>query len=426
MEGFATGSKSTYGDVDLCPFHAWMIKSKKAEKKTTIGGRRGRKQHGYVADIRLDKLDLDGALVKIASDPDEEDRETVSEVVHLGIANDPVKLSDAESKTLCIEKQFAMDGRGRTVGFFDKKAILRGIIDRMFMMDNGIVRVDDLKGGWKEEENEKERYIYILGARSLYPRVDRFEFAYLWARSGNYPIWQFSYSKDGHVLEELTPDGRLVSHKFAKNPLLVYVESWNANIKAMEPIPKPGPHCESWYGEPCQFLGNECPLGSAMPEVIDNAVIIPASVNGENEKKSISERLKEIVNAEDITALAIYPEEISIAYSGMVQFKAFTKALEKACEEWSRKYGPIQLGDSKYGWFTQAENEVDKEFVLGEMLRSDMTTEEIAKVASISKTSIDTKISKRRYGALRKSLLAIGVSEVGSKPKFGELKAVEE
>lgn len=423
MEGFLPCTKSFWSDCQLCPWKAARHKIHRVRSKTTHGAFVGLKVHTLVAWIRKDSERLE----EFTKSPDfligdgfnEVERQDIIDMVQRAFTSDPIVLSDTEAQTQQVEAFFSIDEKGRATK--KDSGIWRGYLDRVVLRDDGSVVVDDLKTDRWPSDNVAERYSYVLGARCLFPNATVVRFGRHYLRTGSYVEWKYEF-RDGktHTCTETTPEGEKIKHgPFGQNPLLVYVKDFIAKIEKMEETPTPGPHCESWYGEPCQFLGNECPAAEELPAVIEQqiTVITPATEAGVEVSKS--ELLRAIAGRQE--GLVLTAADMGWAYSAFIQFQGFAKALEAAIKEWSRANGVFPVGETPYGWFTTTETEVDKPCALSEMLRT-MTVAEVANVVSISKTSINTKIGKRKYPELREFLLSMAVTEVEGKPKFGAIK----
>jgi hypothetical protein len=416
VDGFLPLTKSFLGDLASCPFHAWMKKAKRVKGEQTPGARRGTKVHDQREAILRGQKTLEEALVEVYEDPIESDRDVVAWLLEASIMSDPVTLSKTEANTLEMEKSILIDRSGRQVKE-RKEAVISMRLDRMFLRDNGAVRVDDLKNAWVYEDGLNERMIYALGARVCYPKATAVEFGQLWTRFTKYPLWRFEWASPNSVTIK-HPDGRLEQYEQASgDPLLHYALDLITEVQAMDPIPRPGSHCSSWYGEPCQFIGKECPLSENVPALI-NETVDKAPVPNEI---APGELLRGIVTGE----VPLTPELASWAFVGMTQFKGFVKQLKKALAEWSLIHGPITLGEQQFGWFTKEKRVVDKAFVLREMLDNGMTDEDIARVVSISKSGIK-RIGKRKYGSLQETLLEMGIEIREGDRTFGLLNDVEE
>ena len=429
MEGFFPVTKSLVADAKACPYHAAQKKIHGVMGVETPAGRRGKKVQDHRCDLLTGKKDLDGVIGSIAHG---EDYDEVTELLLSAVNNWPCTLSTHEKFTLEVEKFFSIDAKGKplTIKKTDprerareskkKGAILHGNMDVIWQRDNGVWRVEDLKTGRYDTHYDPfERLAYMLGAKALHPDCNVFEFALFFCRTGAYPIWQYQYHDGNRGLLEIHPNGHKTEHHFAYNPLMVYLEYEISKLEKMEEIPNPGPHCESWYGEPCQFLGNGCPAGKCIPEVV-NAVV---AVDQGTEEAPTIVLLRAIADGDEATLKTLTHDLAASSYAGAMQLEAFAKRLRKNIESWSFKNGALKIGDSRYGWFTTDQNEVDGVFVLGEMIRSKMPLAEIVKAVNISKTSLQN-LSKRHYGELRELLLSMAVTVKASKPKFGVIRDV--
>ena len=418
MDGYLPLTKSFYGDFVLCPWHAHQIKVLRTKAKMGDAAWNGIFTHElYLEDYFKGGLTKDLVLSKIEEKAWPEDKKTrIWDLVLLCTDNDPVRLSELERNTLRVEFSVLLDHRGALCKRRDKASISMRM-DRVWLKDNGVPHVNDLKTGtWEHEDNLVERHLLVLGTRALYPDAKRIEFSRFYCQSGSYPVWTYDFNEDGSIL--IThPKGSTEKWSLpGKDPLLFFALSLIEKANETPADPTPGPHCELWYGEPCQFLGVDCPLGAESLVVAD--AVLPVDPDG----LSPSGLLRAIAES---SSLPLTPEQASWAYSGGTQLLGFAKRLVKNLEKWSLENGPIKQGEHEYGWFTTEDNAVDEEFALGEMLRSAMSIEEIAAVVSIAKTNIDKKISKRKHGALRESLLSLAVTTEESKPKFGLLRKVE-
>lgn len=450
MEGFLPCTKSFWSDCQQCPWKAFQHKVHKIKSRTTKGAWIGRATHSKVTNIRRGRLILDQFMADPAFFLDSrllDVHDEIAEMVQRAFTSDPIVLTETEKERVLYEQYFAIDdraqpGKEHREDYHDQESIwppptvtkknlresfANGALDRLILRDNGSVIVDDLKTERGQSDNIFERILYVLGAKATYPGATVVTFGRHYLRTGTYVEWKYEFQneKGKHTCIETTPEGEKITHgPFGQNPLLVYLKDFVTKIEQMEPRATPGPHCESWYGEPCQFLGNECPAAEELPAVIQTSLLDTAEPPGPVDAETLckSEFLKAIAQRRE--GFVLTKEQAAWAYSAFIQFQGFTKALEAAIKEWSRDNGTFRVGATDYGWFTVPENAVDRECALSEMLRS-MTVEEIAGVISISKSSINTKISKRKYPELREFLLSMAVSEVDSKPKFGALKNVE-
>lgn len=404
-------SKSTYQGALTCAWRQDQFTNHHIKSISSPPARRGNKAHKYKAKIDRGEMDFEEAEAQLMNDPDGDGPEVV-DLVQGAINADPImaSITDDERKSLEIEKWRAVDSSGKAVSN-RAKAVIHGYIDRSYLRADGTVVVDDLKTGWMEADFALERYFYVALAMGRFPDAKKIQFAYLYARTGHYPVWTYHVKSKGEIVET-TPDEKYQEHKFRKNPFVVYAENALEKVRGLPVVPTPGPHCENMYGAPCQFLGKECPLAQQTAQVTEKAI-----EKATGQPSPTFEMLQGIIDGK-----VTDKESVEKALAGQMQMQAWLKSLDAAIKAWSQANGLIQLGNDQYGWFSVPENDVDKAFALSEMLRSEMTVEEIAHVVSIAKTSLDNKISKRKYPLLREGLLKMAVSQVDSKPKFGLIK----
>jgi hypothetical protein len=405
-------SKSTLQSTRMCVWKTDQHKNRGIKSISSPAGQLGNDSGKWWENVDSGKYDFEVAEQVILETFPEKGAEIV-ELVQNALNNDPfhLKATDEERKTAAYQQWLAIDDHGKATKKRDE--ILGGYVDRIHRWANGVVNVTDFKSGWMEIDFPEERYYYVLLAMSKYPDAKQIEFAYLYGRTGKYELWLYDIKSKNEIIET-HPDGKHTTHRFKENPFLFYARHALDKIRALEVIPNPGPHCESWFGAPCQFFGKECPLTQEnLPAAIEGAVDLVEGQKGET-----LAMLQGIIDG-TVTDKAL----IEKAYAGHQQLAAWLKKLEKAIKGWSEKNGPIRIGESDYGWFTVPERVTDKVAALDEMLRSDMTIEEIAKVVSIAPTSIDKNISKRQHPMIREYLLKSVIDTVDSKPKFGPIKS---
>jgi hypothetical protein len=371
MEGVFPMSKSSYGLSQLC---LWFLYARKILKLDT-GDRRsasvGKAVHKWRAKILSGATDLGSALDQI-SDP---------EVTDL----------------LCgaIAKSVYTDILDQKLEQHYQNELVHGYIDRLGRINNSRLFVEDLNTGrWElDDENERDTYSVLAWENLATPEDKDLLFVNFSCRTGNH--LEFLYTAEG--IEE------------AKGRIAERVE-W---LRAADPVPNPGAHCLRWFGpKPCPFHGKDCPLAKDVPALIDAAVPIEMAAIGQ-------------------AFMAIYrgfrgeigPNVASLALQGVHQIEAAAKIVEEALKQWADEKGPIEMGEDRFGWYPVSDYEVNKPFALSALLLSEMTTAEIAKVVSISKTAIDKLISKRKYPDLRQSILDLAVSKSdGTKRRFGRIK----
>ena len=417
MKGFLPATKSFYGDVKVCAWKGAQHRIHKVKSISGLAGTKGIRIHDIVAEIRRRNLSLEEFGSEpgphMGTEPWTDDEQTeIIDMVHRAFTSDAACLSEEELGRAAIEEYFMLDVDGRLTS--DRsKAFWSGITDRDVLRDDGTVLTDDLKTGWRKDPSPLERAAYIAAAMARHPEATKFRFGYHYLRSGEYEDYWYELRRDGDdiVVLEVGTDKEILEWRSTENPLIAYLKSVVNEISAMPEEPNPGPHCESWYGTPCQFLANGCPAGADVPAVID------AEVTAGGPEVSSSEMLRSIADNPDFVLTS---EIAAWALAGTMQLKGFTKRVEDAVKEFSKAHGPIMVGGTKYSWFTTQEAKVNKPFALREMINV-MGFEEAAEAINLSRTTI-AAISKRKYPDLRELLLDFAVEETEGKPRFGAIK----
>lgn len=219
---------------------------------------------------------------------------------------------------------------------------------------------------------------------------------------------------------ETGPDRTKLAHRFGEEPFLAYVKHAIAKLQRTPEDPTPGPHCQSWHGEPCQFVGTDCPAGKAVGEIAEETLGLPTKVGADETTLTAFALLSEIANNKEFE---LTPELTSWALTGSLQMDGFLKKVMKRLKAEIRKTGPVPVGNVKYGWFTKKKSIVDKVFALKTMLRAKVPTEDIASAISLSRTSINDM--PKRLGSVRSILQRLAIREVDGNPEFGVLDSDE-
>jgi hypothetical protein len=105
----------------------------------------------------------------------------------------------------------------------------------------------------------------------------------------------------------------------------------------------------------------------------------------------------------------IDPKSASLAYSACQHLQGAVDTVMDRIKAFAREKGPIQVGDTKLGWNEKHSYVVDKGFVLETLYDAGVSTADIAKAVSISKTSI-MKLP-RHLNSTKDLLLKLAVSE---------------
>ena len=366
MEKLIPFSKSRYNTWIKCHWRAYAEKVLGLKSKSSKQASNGNEVHDWRVQIQSGSTDMDTALAQ-ASSP------VVSELTAKSIANSLYTDIEDEKHEQFYHNEY-----------------VHGYVDRVGRL-NGKLFVEDLKTGRFESDDPIERDIYsvlVWDAEST-PDDEELLFVRFFCRSGNHD--EFHYSR--HDIEE------------ARQVLIQIAD----DIRNSEPEPMPGPHCMNWYGRPCEYQGKECPLAADVPALVGSAV--PTGL------PQIGKAFMSVYQGSPLT-----PEIASMALQGVQQLEAAAKQVKETLKNYSESNGPIDIGGAKYGMSAVPEYDVDKAFALEAMVEAGLSLDEIAELVSITKTGVE-KISQRKYGSLRDTILSLGVTtSVSEKKRFGKIK----
>ncbi len=356
-------SKSTYAIAAVCPFKAYAHKVLKIPAETTDAAKNGTEVHRLWGLVLSGHIGVERAMAVAPNDE-------VKELIREAILREPIPWEDRQ----VFELKLCMEG---FIGYLDRCGI---------NPTTGEWFVEDLKTGSYEYDDEFERDLYTY----LYWRhagVRAVKFYRFFCRTGT--VQEFFYPAEH--LETVVKDKLQKALEYIVNT---------------DPIPKPGLHCENWYGAPCRFLGKECPASEFVPVVADK--FMPSTAN------DLGKAFLDVFHG-DIT-----PEKASKAYLASQQLKQACERVIDEIKNFTRDNGPIEVGGQLLGWQERKSYDVDKEFVLKTLLDADVPVEDIARVVSISKTSIGRL--PKYWGKLKNQLWTLAVTETESEPKFGKIK----
>jgi hypothetical protein len=369
MEGLFPLSKTSYGVFQKCPWHLYATKILGLKDGDSAAASAGRQVHDWRAKILSGATDYESTLAEI-SDPE---------------------VSGLLAQT--IAKSVYSDVLDQKLEQHYQNELVHGYIDRSGRLNNSRLFVEDLKTGRWELDDPMERDIYsvLVWDNDATPETEDLMFVYFYCRSGQH--YEHIYNR-----EDIDTARERIAQAITE-------------IAEASPDPNPGAHCLSWYGQPCAFHGQECPLSADVPALIDATLPV--------EMAAIGLAFMAIYRGE----LEVIPPSIaSFALQGVQQVQAAAKIVEETLKNWSDENGPIEIGEDKFGWNPVSDYDVDKTFALQAMLSSDMPIDEIAKIVNLSKTAIE-RISKRRYPDLRQSILDLAISQTdGTKRRFGRIK----
>jgi len=275
--------------------------------------------------------------------------------------------------------------------------------------------VDDFKSGY-HFDSEPERHAYAYAAHLLHPDEDTIVFRYLNATEQSVVVWTYHW-KSERTIEITSPDGettKLVGR--GEDPLFGYLRKRRQAILDMEPIPTPGPHCEHWYGEPCQFAGSDCPLATYMP-VIQSWSQSPAVRAAEIENLP-PERAVGTVAMALLKDVELRPTPLlgSYALQGVEQLRGAADKISRTLRSWCHRGLTFQHGNEEYGIYTT--DQVDQLAALQALL-ANCELEDVARVVSIYPNKL-RKLSKRKYGDLGEEIFE-ATSIPGTRKQFGKI-----
>lgn len=285
---------------------------------------------------------------------------------------------------------------------------------------NKMIVTQDLKTGQWEKDDPLERHGYVFGTMVTFPGYPKYRFEYFFCASGN--ILQFDYEMpDEHTCIITCPQDE--THKQTltckeRHPLLDYLLTAYDYVKGLPCEPTPGEHCQSLYGEPCQFLSTTCPLND-LPAIVEAApppATVQAIMDLPAERRVGAAFL--LVLSDDLPDEAITPELKSLAWQGIAQLRNGATRVMKRIKDATPEGDYILVGEDRYGWKPKAI--VDVETALELMMSNGMDAADLAKRVSLSRSEIE-KISVRQFPGLAELILDACVDESGAK-EFGLIK----
>jgi hypothetical protein len=375
-------SKSGYQLFRKCPYLCDQVRNKKLTRKVGPGAYIGREVHRLWHRINTKQLDPEIAA-DLASN--EEVAGLITQTLKFGV-------DDSEFRQYYHELKISLQG-------FSCKVTL--ILDHVSVHWMSTL-VSDLKTGWDETPDIAEMIIYALGANENWPGREYVLFRYLWARTGHITTYIFRWLSPYHVrmlgpnnfqLDLISTDGR--------DPLRAKVQSYITEMEQSDARATPGPHCEMMWGEPCQLLGNGCPLSPDLADTFSAPMpgpeqeLIAANIMRLPEDKRPGVAFILIKNGYPIKNLPA--NVIGYAAQGLMQVRGGADHVAAAIREWAYPDRTYSIGEGTYGW--RPARVTDVKHALELLVARGVPTEDLAKVVSISKSSLQ-KLPKRKYGQL--------------------------
>lgn len=393
-------SKSTKSNFDVCPKRAWEFKCNGAEPIFSQPAANGQEVHSLWG-----KALVGGDPTEVATLASSHE---VADLLYRALLATPTR----KSVTTVFEQYITADRAGVLCELDD--AWVHGYLDRI---DHDVwentAYVDDLKTGKVEKDDRDERHIYAgVLTKALYPDIERVIFTRIFARSGNCPAWTYTWERGRLVVTGPLGDKEEFS-SHADNPLIpLYLEVILQQIDQTEPDPRPGSHCINLYGQPCQFLGAECPGGLDLPEILKPT--LPT-------QRNLGAAFLEVGRMGKSDIASASPEVAADALAAVLRLKAATKNVDEKIKAWASSNGDLVVDGDTYGWRETTKNEVNKTKVVETLMGLGFAPSEIAEIINVSFTSL-SRLSKRKHGDIRELLLASAVSEVAGAPSFGKIK----
>ena len=373
-------SKSLAGVIRQCPWYADQIHNHGAKRQSSPAAEFGIKFHRLVARIIEGKITIDQVecdddmkgLLERALDflPQDNIARGIETEVRLGMGEDGALTSFDQ---------------GMFVGILD------AVWDSESCGDTPLIITDWKTGRNWGGDDEFERHMYVALARQKYMPITDFYFQRIYpAEPGSKAraAWHYSYVSPRKVeITDLQTNEKTTFRGRGADPLVRYLQKELKRIRKLDPIPTPGPHCESWFGEPCQFLGGACPIAKFVPEV----------KNWQDIPKAIGDKILALPEAQRPGAAYIalqrdLPIEMSraiagLAYEGLLQLKGANRKVNDKIKRWLKESGEdFEAGGETYGLVVS--RKVDKVTALQMLLSQDLPVEDLAKAIEISVSSL--------------------------------------
>ncbi|MEJ2745289.1 MAG: hypothetical protein P8123_06340 [bacterium] len=376
-------SKSGYQLFRKCPYLCDQVRNKGLKRKVGPSALNGLEIHRLYHHVGVGKLSYDGAFDKASNEEVREQFHNAMQfdVDFVGERHHEIKLSlrGLSAPTTAILDYVVIDGEyADTIWVFD------------------------LKTGFDETPSIPEMDIYALAVHDFWPNRNRIIFGYLFTRTLHSP--RFSYWwPDKHRVHMLGPNNfqRDLISTDGREPLRAKVQSYITEMEQSDARPTPGPHCEMMWGEPCQLLGNGCPISPDLAETFNAPMPEP-------EQELIAANIMRLPEEKRPGAAFLllhhgYPVEqlpanvISYAYAGLMQVRGGASRVAADIRAWANAGRTFSVGKATYGMRPARVTDVEQALKL--LAENDVPTEDLAKVVSLSKSSLE-KLPKRKYGQL--------------------------
>jgi hypothetical protein len=393
-------SKSTYSTWETCHWKAHAHKNLGIESISGPAAVLGQDTHQVIQSVLKKEVDF-SEIDKVSGS------EEIADLARKAFSFPPPTQEGGGEPQLIVEQHGMVNSCGEFV-LTEKEAMIHGYMDVFWKESETIARFRDWKSGFYQRFNPFESHLYAIMTKAFFPGVTRVIAELCFLRSGDTIRTQYDWQDNDSFCIITHNTGREEILWAENNPILEYFLVRIKRIHAADPIPMPGNHCTRWYGNPCQFLGQGCPL-------TDNKLITNVT-NKLDDPKKYAKALRNILQGKELNATTAGDGLYAVQ-----QIKQMISAAESNIEKWSLENGTIKIGDSSYGWKEKEVNKVDVPFVIETLIEHEVPIEDWAKIINISKTSIG-KLPKRQYQEVREILDVFAISTVKGRKHFTELK----
>jgi len=111
-------------------------------------------------------------------------------------------------------------------------------------------------------------------------------------------------------------------------------------------------------------------------------------------------------------------EQAEKAASLLLTLQKMEKELTSRLKEWVKDNGPIQIGDMTYGLNQVVSYDLDPQLVTATLLEAGLSREEVWRLLSVSKTSLERGLRKLRRKDLFDQILSAGTAKVSERIDF--------
>jgi hypothetical protein len=374
--------KSKLGTLWTCRWLAYAIYGLGLQYKPTAAAALGIATHAVIAYELAKSLGWEHADRYLNSYKIQITEEAY-ELAEQGIENLPIDPTDITG----LEVGLAIDKKGQRSPA-PQHDWLTGILDVIAEDDDTLYIVDHKTGRW-QTDNVFERHDYVALAHAHYPKFKKISFGRYWVRTGDCDWFHYRWERKGRGPQKLFIDDEEHDSRY----LFTYIKEKIDYAESLEPLPDPGEHCENLYGEPCPFLGNECPLA-------ENGAIVPDPGQAFSlPKREDVQFVLETMPPEKRMATAfrmvlqglpddqITPEIADLAKQGIAHVRNGATKVNARLKELAQ-HMCFQSGGRWHGM--KPKRTVDVEAALSIMFGRDISIKDMAKAVSISKTGIQS------------------------------------